>query len=298
MKMIKIDHLTKRFSNGKGIFDLNFEIERGEVFGYLGPNGAGKSTTIRHLMGFMKPTSGVASINGLDCWSNAAKIQASVGYLPGEISFIEGMNGLQFIELMQGMKQMKDSRRRDELIERFQFDVKTPIRKMSKGMKQKVAIVIAFMQDPDVLILDEPTSGLDPLMQRLFIDLILEEKQKGKSILMSSHSFQEIERTCDRVAIIKDGKIVAVESIQDLQAKQRKIFDVVVRSLDDAQQLNESNLEIVEQKGLYLRVAVKGSDHAFIQTLSKCHVENLTMHTQDIEELFMHYYDRKGVEHS
>lgn len=292
--MIKLDHVSKRFSNGKGIFDLNFEIKRGEVFGYLGPNGAGKSTTIRHLMGFMKPTSGHANISGMDCWADAAKIQATVGYLPGEIAFMDGMTGLDFIQLMQGMKQMKDTRRRDELIERLQFDVKTPIRKMSKGMKQKVAIVIAFMQDPDVLILDEPTSGLDPLMQRLFIDLILEEKQKGKSILMSSHSFPEIERTCDRVAIIKDGRIVAVENIQDLQAKQRKIFDVLVRGEDDVQKLLASDLEIVEQNGLYLRIAVKGSDQAFIQALANCHVENLTMHTQDIEELFMHYYDQKG----
>jgi len=177
--MIQLEHLTKRFSNGKGIFDVTFEIERGEVFGYLGPNGAGKSTTIRHLMGFIKPTSGRALISGKDCWKHAADIQAEVGYLPGEIAFIDGMTGWEFIELMRGMKKMKHPGRRDELIERLQFDVKTPIRKMSKGMKQKVAMVIAFMDDPDVLILDEPTSGLDPLMQRLFIDLILEEKQKA-----------------------------------------------------------------------------------------------------------------------
>jgi len=249
-------------------------------------------------MGFTKPDSGQAQIFGLDCWTDAAKIQARVGYLPGEIAFIDGMTGLEFIELMQGMKQMKHAGRRDELIERLQFDVKTPIRKMSKGMKQKVAIVIAFMQDPEVLILDEPTSGLDPLMQRLFIDLILEEKQKGKSILMSSHSFQEIERTCDRVAIIKDGKIAAVENIKDLQAKQRKVFDVVVASEADVRKLNASGMEIIEQNGLYLRIAVKGSDQEFIQALATCHIENLTMHAQDIEELFMHYYDRReGMSH-
>ncbi|MGV3487790.1 MAG: ABC transporter ATP-binding protein [Tuberibacillus sp.] len=292
--MIKLEHLTKQFHNGKGIFDLNFEIKCGEVFGYLGPNGAGKSTTIRHLMGFIKPTSGRAEIAGFDCWKDSAKIQVRVGYLPGEISFIDGMNGWEFIELMRGMKQMNDAGRRDELIERLQFDVKTPIRKMSKGMKQKVAMVIAFMADPEVLILDEPTSGLDPLMQRLFIDIILEEKQKGKSILMSSHSFQEIERTCDRVAIIKDGKIVAVENMKDLQAKQRKIFEVVVASHEDVVKLEQAGLDIVEQKGLHLRIAVTGSDQDFIQALAACRVENLTMHNQDIEELFMHYYDRKG----
>ena len=156
--MISVQNVTKQFSNGKGLFDITFEVKEGEVFGYLGPNGAGKSTTIRNLMGFIKPTAGKATIFGLDCWEDAAKIQREVGYLPGEISFIEGMNGLEFLNLMQGMRGLKDIKRRDELIERLQFDVKTPIRKMSKGMKQKVGIVAAFMHDPEVLILDEPTS--------------------------------------------------------------------------------------------------------------------------------------------
>jgi ABC-2 type transport system ATP-binding protein len=153
-----------------------------------------------------------------------------------------------------------------------------------------VAMVIAFMDDPDVLILDEPTSGLDPLMQRLFIDLILEEKQKGKSILMSSHSFHEIERTCDRVAIIKNGRIVAVEKMKDLQAKQRKIFQVTLGSLEDVAKLKNAGLDIIDQKGVQLRIAVTGGDHALIQALAACYVKNLTIETQDIEELFMHYY--------
>ncbi|MGZ4112384.1 MAG: ABC transporter ATP-binding protein, partial [Tumebacillaceae bacterium] len=221
--MIELHGLTKQFAGGKGIFDLTFQVQKGEIFGYLGPNGAGKSTTIRHLMGFTRPDKGRATIDGLDTWANAAEIQKRVGYLPGEIAFLERMNGLEFLKLLAGMRGLRDTSRRDELIERFQFDIKTPIRKMSKGMKQKVGIVAAFMHDPDVLILDEPTSGLDPLMQRIFVDLLLEEKRKGKTILMSSHIFHEIERTCDRVGIIKDGRLISEENVRELQSKQRRI---------------------------------------------------------------------------
>ena len=243
--MIELNGLTKKFSNGKGIFDVTFSIPKGEVFGFLGPNGAGKSTTIRHLMGFMKPSKGSASINGLDTWKDAAKIQEKVGYLPGEISFLDGMDGMAFLKLVGGMRGMKQTDYRDELIHRLQFDVKTPIRKMSKGMKQKVGIVAAFMHEPEVIILDEPTSGLDPLMQRIFIEIVMEQKEKGTTFLMSSHSFSEIERTCDRAAIIKDGKIVVVENIHDLQQKQRRLFDVTFASAEEAKLIKQSKLDVI-----------------------------------------------------
>lgn len=290
---IQINKLTKVFPSGKGIFDLTFEVKEGEVFGYLGPNGAGKSTTIRHLMGFMKPKSGISKINGLDCWKNSAAIQKSVGYLPGEIAFVDGMNGLEFLELLAGMRGMKDSSRRSELIERLQFDVKTPIRKMSKGMKQKVGIVAAFMHDPQILILDEPTSGLDPLMQSLFVELILEEKTKGKTILMSSHMFQEIDRTCDRVGIIKDGRLVAVEDVQELQAKQRKLFDILVDTKKDVEFIQRSGIEILSIDHLRLKVAVQGDYNHFINILSQCKVNHLDVHSQSLEEIFMHFYDKE-----
>ncbi|KQL52367.1 ABC transporter ATP-binding protein [Heyndrickxia shackletonii] len=290
---IQINQLTKVFPNGKGIFDLSFEVKQGEVFGYLGPNGAGKSTTIRHLMGFMKPKAGFAKINGLDCWSNSAEIQKHVGYLPGEIAFLDNMNGLQFLDLLGGMRGMKDLTKREELIERFQFDVKTPIRKMSKGMKQKVGIVAAFMHDPEILILDEPTSGLDPLMQSLFIDLILEEKSKGKTILMSSHIFQEIDRTCDRVGIIKDGRLVAVENVQHLQSIQRKVFDITVQKKEDLEIVKQSGLEVLSENGLRVKVAVQGDYNHFVKVLAECEINNLDIHAQSLEEIFMHFYDRE-----
>lgn len=290
---IQINQLTKVFPNGKGIFDLSFEVKKGEVFGYLGPNGAGKSTTIRHLMGFMKPKAGFAKINGLDCWSNGPEIQRQVGYLPGEIAFLDNMNGIQFLDLLGGMRGMKNRSRRDELIERFQFDVKTPIRKMSKGMKQKVGIVAAFMHDPEILILDEPTSGLDPLMQSLFIDLILEEKSKGKTILMSSHIFHEIDRTCDRVGIIKDGRLVAIENVQHLQSIQRKIFDITVQRKEDLEKLKQSGLAVLSENGLRVKVAVQGDYNHFVKVLADCEINNLDTHAQSLEEIFMHFYDRE-----
>lgn len=291
--MIELRGLTKQFASGKGIFDLTFDVRAGEIFGYLGPNGAGKSTTIRHLMGFIKPDQGSAMIAGLDTWKDAAEIQKRVGYLPGEIAFLERMNGLEFLKLIAGMRGMRDTTRRDQLIERFQFDIKTPIRKMSKGMKQKVGIVAAFMHDPDVLILDEPTSGLDPLMQRIFVDLLLEEKRQGKTILMSSHIFQEIERTCDRVGIIKDGRLISEENVSELRSKQRRIFEITLGSQNSLERLLQSNLEIVGTQGMRVQVAVQGDYETFLGTLARLQVRGIDVHSLDLEEIFMHYYDRE-----
>ncbi|WP_219835051.1 ABC transporter ATP-binding protein [Paenibacillus sp. R14(2021)] len=291
--MLSVQQLTKRFSNGKGIVDVSFEVKQGEVFGFLGPNGAGKSTTIRHIMGFMKPDSGRAKVNGLDTWKEQGRFQASVGYLPGEISFIEGMTGRSFLDFMAAMQRVKDPARRSRLIERLQFDIDTPIRKMSKGMKQKVGIVAAFMHDPAVLILDEPTSGLDPLMQQTFIELVLEEKARGKTFLLSSHSFPEIERTCDRAAIIRDGVLLTVKDIHELQSMQRKLFEVTFASEEEASFFRQSGLAVESYEGTRVRVSVQGDYETFAAETAKYRVRNIDMFTQSLEEIFMHYYDRK-----
>ncbi len=292
---IFIEGLTHSFSNGKGIFDLDFEVKSGEVFGYLGPNGAGKSTTIRHLLGFMKADSGKAVINGKDCWRDSAEIKKSAGYLPGEMAFIEGMNGKEFLDLLSGMRGTKDKTMRRDLISRFDFDIKTPIRKMSKGMKQKVGIVAAFMHNPDLLILDEPTSGLDPLMQQIFIELILEEKKKGKTILMSSHSFQEIDRTCDRAGIIKNGRIVAVENVHDLKNVQRQKFIVALADKISMLNLIDSSLETEQLDEERVEVIIQGDYDAFIDILTTCKITHLESRSQGLEDIFMHYYE-KGEE--
>jgi ABC-2 type transport system ATP-binding protein len=291
--MISLNGLTKRFSNGRGLFDINVQVEEGEVFGYLGPNGAGKSTTIRHLMGFIKPDSGSAKISGLDCWKDSTEIQKLVGYLPGEIAFFDGMNGWEFLQLLAGMRGMKNYSRMNDLIDRFQFDIKTPIRKMSKGMKQKVGIVAAFMHDPKLLILDEPTSGLDPLMQRLFIELLAEEKAKGKTILLSSHIFQEIERVCDRVAIIKDGVIISQQNIHSLLASKRQIFEITLTNQNDLTAIKQSGLKIINSNRNTIQIELTGDYNLFFTTLSQYDISSVNTHELDLEEIFMHFYNRK-----
>lgn len=294
--MITVQGLTKTFSGEKGIRELSFSVNRGEVFGFLGPNGAGKSTTMRHLMGFMKPDSGEASICGHDVWKSQGIVQRHTGYLPGEISFIDGMTGLSFLEFMGSMRGMKDKSKRDRLIRMLQFDASTPIRKMSKGMKQKVGIVAAFMHDPEVILLDEPTSGLDPLMQKLFIELVLEEKARGTTFFMSSHSFPEIERTCDRAAIIKDGVLVAVKNVHELQSMQRKLFDIVFESREDALAFRSSGLPAESVDDFRVRVAIQGNYNDLIRETAKYKIRSLDVFTQNLEDIFMNFYDREDAQ--
>ena len=292
--MLEVHNITKRFNNGKGISNVSFSIKQGEVFGFLGPNGAGKSTTIRLIMGFMKPDTGYIKIQDLDTWEKQGEVQKYVGYLPGEIAFLEGMTGIAFLDFMSEMQGLKNLAKRNNLIERLQFNANTPIRKMSKGMKQKVGIVAALMHDPEVIILDEPTSGLDPLMQRVFIELILEEKANGKTILLSSHSLPEIERTCDRAAIIKNGEVIAVKDIHELQSMQRKLFEITFHNLADAETFVKSNLHIELHEKNKVRVAVQGNFDEFLAETSKYHVRNIDVFTQNLEELFINYYDYEG----
>ena len=191
MNMIEVQNLTKDYGNNRGIFHLNFSIKQGETVAFLGTNGAGKTTTIRQLMGFVKPQNGIAKINGLDCFQQEEVIQKQVGYLSGEIAFLdENMTGQDFIKFMSDIKKIENHQRIKQLITYFELDTQIKIKKMSKGTKQKIGLIVAFMQDAPVLILDEPTSGLDPIMQNKFIELIMKEKSNGKTIIMSSHIFE------------------------------------------------------------------------------------------------------------
>ncbi|WP_214850498.1 ABC transporter ATP-binding protein [Exiguobacterium sp. s193] len=294
--MINIENLTQQFSSGKGIFGVTINVEEGEVFGFLGPNGSGKSTTIRHLMGYMKPQHGRATIKGLDTWVNQSEARSHVGYLPGEMAFLDGMTGLSFLNMMAGMQETHNPSRRAELIRKLQFDPDIPIRKMSKGMKQKVGIVATFMHDPAIYILDEPTSGLDPLMQHVFIELVLEEKARGKTFLMSSHSFAEIERTCDRAAIIRDGKIVATKNIHELQTMQRKSFNVTLGDEVAVEALLSSALTTKRMDERTVRVDLQGNYDLLIQTLGSYHVKNISADDQSLEQIFMDYYDQEEAE--
>lgn len=224
---IAIKHLTKDYGRGRGIFDINLTVAEGETVGFLGANGAGKTVTMRSLMGFIKPDHGEARIFGRQCFDDRAVIQRTLGYLPGEVSCPERMTEMEFITFMAHMRGGAGGtgfsmKRANDLIERFELDPIMRIGRMSKGMKQKVALVCAFMGAPRVLLLDEPTSGLDPLMQERFVELLSEERRRGTTILLSSHMFPEVERSCNRVAFIRAGHIGRVASMSEMQASRRR----------------------------------------------------------------------------
>lgn len=292
--MITIEGLTKSYGPDKGVFDLSLQVAEGEVMGYLGPNGAGKTTTIRHLMGFLNPDNGRCAIKGLDCRQQTADIQQFTGYLPGEIAFLDNMSGYQFLDLMAGMRRLKSLIKRDRLIEVLELDCAGKIRKMSKGMKQKLGLVTALMHDPAVLILDEPTSGLDPLMQQRFVSLIQEEKAAGKTILMSSHSFPETERTCDRVGIIRNGRLVALESVAMLRAAQRKRYLVTFADEETAVAFSQTNFAITAINGSIVEVAIQDNLPEFLAALPQYPIITLDTVPLGLEEVFMQYYGKEG----
>ena len=266
MSELRIDRLTRDYGSGRGVFDLSLEVHKGEVFGFLGPNGAGKTTTIRHLMGFLKARTGQCTISGMDCWRDRDRIQAHLGYIPGEISFFDDMTGTEFLRFAARYRGIGPTSREEELLARFELDPRGKIRKMSKGTKQKLGIVSAFMHDPDILILDERTSGLDPRMQGRFTELIADEKRRGKTMLMSSHIFEEVERTCDRVGIIRQGRLVAVDSVDALRQRHVRPYTVTLESETLAQAFAEDFGGV--RSGLTVSVTAK----------------------QSLEEIFMHYY--------
>jgi len=289
--MIQVNNLTQVYPGGKGIFDVSFQVAEGEVFGYLGPNGAGKTTTIRNLMGFTNATQGEAVINERDCRKEAAFIQKSVGYLPGEMNMLDYMTGMEFLKFLGDMRAMKNTEKRDALIKKFELDTEGKIKKMSKGMKQKLGIIAAFMHDPKVYILDEPTSGLDPLMQNVFMELIKDEKKKGKTILMSSHIFEEVQRVCDRVGIIKDGRIVTIQNIADLNSVNRKKYVVTFADKKDMKKFENSPFEIEAADANTLKVSVAYPFNEFFNLLSRCDVKSLEIEHITLENMFMKYYE-------
>lgn len=289
--VIELSHVTKEYKNNKGIFDINMTVERGEVFGYLGPNGAGKTTTIRHLMGFLHPDAGSCQILGMDCFMQAKQIKARLGYLAGELAFMDDMTGEKYLEFMMQMKHMKNPRRMYELMDLFELDARGKVKRMSKGMKQKIGLICTFMAEPDVVILDEPTSGLDPLMQNRFVELILEEKKKGTTILMSSHIFEEVEKTSDRIAIIRAGKIVSVEDMKTFGSKRKKIYSVTLRDAASAKHFAKevgTLVRSVEENRVELMV--KGAPAEILRQIAAAEPIDLAVKTQSLEELFMHYY--------
>lgn len=260
MSLIQIKNLTKDYGDKRGIFDINLSIEKGEIFGFVGTNGSGKTTTIRHLMGFLKPQKGSATIDGLDCWENSAEIKKYIGYIPGEINFPDARTGMDFLKNQAELLGVKDMSYAENLIKRLQLDPSANLKRMSKGMKQKTAIVAAFMANPEILILDEPTTGLDPLMRAEFIDIINEEKEKGKTIFMSSHMFDEVEKTCDKVALIKNGRIIDIKSTKEIKHNEDKVYKIEFNNKEDYQKFISDKFELIKNDKNQNQVTISIND--------------------------------------
>ena len=292
--IINVDHLTKDYGFHRGVFDVSIKVHKGECYGYLGPNGAGKSTTIRHLMGFSKPQKGKVQIFGIDTFNNTEKILDNVGYLPGEPSIPSGLNGWGFIEMMQEMRGVKNKERLDYLLSLFKLDPSQNVKEMSLGDKRKLAVVTAFMNDPEVLILDEPTSGLDPVMQQIFIKFIIEEKKRGKTILLSSHIFSEVEATCDNISIIKDGVHVSTFNAEEIKKIHTKVF--VIRAIDDEnynKYVSTCPFEIVKTNPLRRSIMVKFLDSQykdFIKSVQNIKIDTFLEKPFTLQDYFMSFY--------
>jgi len=296
MSIIEVTNLTKDYGRGRGVFDVTFAVKEGEAFGFLGPNGAGKTTTIRHIMGFNRPRAGKTTVYGKDCWTNQQEIQKSIGYLPAEIAFPDHLTGKQFIKTMAEFRGLNDLSYANELAERFKLDTSIKLKRMSFGTKRKTAIVVAFMHNPPILLLDEPTSGLDPVMRHEFLELIVEEKKKGKTILMSSHLFDEVERSCDFVTIIKEGKIIAQNSIADIMREEVKEFKLEFVSPEDYGRFASEATNIYTISGQHkdknqLFVKVEDKDiNRLIHSLNEYQLKSMTEIKYSLEQYFKEFY--------
>ena len=291
--------LTKDYGRGRGVFDVNLEVRAGEALGFLGPNGAGKTVTMRHLMGLIKPQKGTVQILGHDCFRERPRVQARLGYLPGENVCMQEMTARSFLDLMAGMRDLRDRSRMRELVDVFDLDLGARIGGMSKGNRQKVAIVAAFMARPDVLLLDEPTSGLDPLMQERFLDLVAKERERGAAILLSSHIFEEIGRACDRVAFIRAGKLAAVEHMDDVRKSRKRVFAVTFADAAARERYVAAHPAVTAHGTASVEATVGGDLDAFVKDLAAYEIVDLTAREQTLEELFMHLYgsESKGGSH-
>jgi ABC-2 type transport system ATP-binding protein len=293
MNVIEIKNLTKTYGKARGISDISFNVEEGEIFGFIGPNGAGKSTTIRTLLSLIYPTSGSATIFGKDTVQFAPEIKKEIGYLPSEVFYYDNMKVKDLLNYSASFYK-KDCRKRiKELAEIMDLDLNKKIDDLSLGNKKKVGIVQGLLHEPKLIILDEPTSGLDPLMQQKFFELLEEENRKGATILFSSHILTEVQRLCNRVAIIKEGKIVTVEKISTLKENTYKKFKVETKSTIDANYFNLSGVNKLEVKANLTSFLFKGNINDVMKKIADIEISNLWIEEPDLEEIFMHYYEKE-----
>ncbi len=290
MEIIKTAKLTKYYGKARGILDLDLTVARGEFFGFIGPNGAGKSTTIRTLLGLINPTSGRAMIFGKDITKEKESILRHIGYLPSEALFYQGMKVKDVLKLSADLRKKDCAAESNILCERLQLDTARKIEELSFGNRKKVGIVCALQHRPDLLVLDEPTSGLDPLMQKEFFDILRERNQAGMTIFLSGHILSEIQRNCTRAAIIRDGRIIACGSVEELSKTSAK--RVTVHGSVDLARLG--GVRDRKDTGNAVSFLYSGDMNSLLRTLSAGQVNDLTVTEPDLEEVFLHYYEKDG----
>jgi ABC-2 type transport system ATP-binding protein len=295
--IIEVDKLTKSYGKKRGIADVSFSVEEGEAFGFLGPNGAGKTTTIRLLMALLHADAGSARIAGLDCWEKALEIKRLIGYVPGEPSLDRNLTGGQILEYFANLRGGVDRAYLKTLIERMDLDTSRKFRQYSTGNKRKVVLIQAFMHRPRVLILDEPTSGLDPLNQQEFDGMVKEACQEGRTVFLSSHVLSEVEKTCTRVAIIRDGSIVRIGGVHELTDIKR--YEITITFAHPVPAAAFETLDGVAKvetlaNGSTVRLAIQGSADAVIKAAAQYPVVSLTSYEPSLEDIFLRYYERDG----
>jgi ABC-2 type transport system ATP-binding protein len=291
--IISVRNLTKYYGSTLGVQNINFTVNPGEIFGFLGPNGAGKTTTIRMLLDLLRPSSGEINIFGHDVYRHSLEIRKRCGYVPGNFSGYGNMTGADFLRFVASMRKA-DSGLQESMIDRFQLskeDLSQKVKHLSHGTLQKLGIIQAFFHRPELLILDEPTIGLDPLMQEEFYRLLREMQNEGKTIFFSSHNLPEVEKVCHRIAIIREGELVALETLEGLKKKKLKRLQFTLsRPVPD---LDLPGANLVDQKDLSYEYLVEGDIQTLLQRLSTLPIEDLTFPEPDLEEVFMAYYRRE-----
>jgi ABC-2 type transport system ATP-binding protein len=291
---IETEGLTKWYGRHRGIEEVSFEVRSGEVFGFLGPNGAGKTTTIRTLLDLIHPTSGSARIFGLDSRRDSVAIRARLGNLPGDFGFGRETPGREAVKLLSRLRGVDGSDRAEELAERFRADLDRPLGQLSRGNRQKIGLILATFHRPELLILDEPTGGLDPLMQEEFLALVAEERERGCAVFLSSHELDEVQRVCDRVGIVRGGRLVAVERIDELLGKARRRFTVEVQDPAGLERLRPlpgvADLEIAGSRATF---TATGDLDAVVRELAGHHVVDLEAAHPSLEQVFLGYYDEE-----
>ena len=290
---IALTDVTFSYGKRRGVFGLTFSVEAGEIFGFLGPNGAGKTTTIRQLMGFMRPERGSARIFGLDCWRDATLVKARVGFLPGDIHLYEQLTCAEFLDFFAGFRPNAPEQHRRALAARLDLDLRQRIKHLSKGNRQKLALVQALMHDAPLLILDEPSSGLDPLMQEGLLDLLREERARGKTIFLSSHQLSEVEQIAQRVGIIREGRLVTVEDVAQLKARRERRMTVTLHEPVPAERFGTlAGVRVIEvaPDGQQIDLAVHGAPGPLLRLLADLPVADFIYGPPDLEGVFLQYY--------